>query len=193
MSPLRTPRALVSCAVAAGAIALAGCGGDDEGPQIPRAQASALINRLEEAQRRSEPFRCNDLRRDTIPALETQLRTLPANLDGDVRQTLEDGIAHLRELVEQECDGAQRERKRRRERERENTTPTTPTAPTPTPAPTPEPTPTPTQPEPEPEPEPQPQPEPQPDNGGGGTPAPQDDGGGGAVAPGNGKNKGKKR
>ena len=171
-------RPLAATATALVALALAGCGKDKQaGPQIPRADAAALINRLQEAERRSEPLRCNDLRKDTVPALERQLQALPDNIDADVRSTLEDGIAHLRELVDQECENAQPDTPT-------DTTPTTPTETQTTPAPTqtqttpPKTTPAPTTPTPT-----TPAPE---TPGGGGTPAP--DQGTGAIGPGKPKN-----
>ena len=175
---MTAPAATRLAATALAALAFAGCGGEEEeGPQIPRGDASALINRLEEAQRRSDPFRCNDLRKDTLPALERQLAALPENVDPDVRSTVEDGIAHLSRLVDEECElGQQTETE---------TTPTapseTPTTPPPTETEPEETTPAPTTPEPAPEPEPE-------APGGGGTPAP-DDGSGGAAVPGTGNGK----
>ncbi len=134
-----TARLLAALAVGLVAFVVSGCGKDkqEEGPGIPRADASALINRLEEAKRRSDPFRCNDLRKDTIPALERQVQGLPDNVDADVRQTVEDGIAHLTDLVEQECQQSQQDTQT-------ETTPSTPTETQTTPTPT-QTTPTPTQ------------------------------------------------
>jgi hypothetical protein len=110
---------LIAGALAAAALA-AGCG-DDEGRQIPRDEARALISRLQEADRRlsQDPPVCGDLAEDTIPALEQQAAALPDDVDSDVRQTLEDGIAHLRDQIEAECA-------ERREQE-EDTTETTDT------------------------------------------------------------------
>jgi hypothetical protein len=171
-------RVLAAAATALVVVAFAGCGGNEEkeGPQIPRAEAAALINRLEEAQRRSDPFRCNDLQKDTIPALERQLKALPDNVDADVRSTVEDGIAHLSQLVDEECAN--------NKETKTETTPTTPAETQTTPAPTqtqtqpPKTTPAPTTPAPT---------TPAPENpGGGGSPAPEGNGNG-AANPGNGK------
>jgi hypothetical protein len=132
----------MAAAAVVAAVGVAGCGGSDkeEGAQIPRADAAALINRLQEAERRSDPFRCNDLRKDTLPALEREVQALPDNVDADVRSTVEDGVAHLSELVDQQCESDKQDTKT-------DTTPTTPTETEPAPTQTQtQPTPTQTQP-----------------------------------------------
>jgi hypothetical protein len=89
---------------AAMAVPVAGCGGGKKGQPISRAEASQIIARLQEAERRNDPLRCNDLQRDTIPALRTLVDNLPAGTDSDVKQTVSDGIDHLNDLVSQECN-----------------------------------------------------------------------------------------
>jgi len=100
------------------ALVAAGCGGE-EGPQIPRDEARSIVRRLQEADRRlsQDPPVCNDLSEDTIPALEDQAANLPEETDADVRETVQDGIGHLRSLIEAECAA--------REEEPEETTTTT--------------------------------------------------------------------
>ncbi len=99
-----TFRARHLLAVVVVAAAAAGCG-DDEGAQIPRDDARDIVRRLQEAQRRfdQDPPVCGDLSEDTIPALERQVADLPEDVDQDVRETLDDGVAHLRDLIEAEC------------------------------------------------------------------------------------------
>ena len=106
-------RLLLTALIALAALA-AGCGGDDE-PKIPRSDAATLRNDLLEAKRRLRPLRCDDLETKSFPKLERRVAELPE--DSDVRDTLEDGLDHLRSLVEAEC-AARRE-------EREETTTTT--------------------------------------------------------------------
>ena len=173
-------------ALTAAALIASGCGGD-EGPQIPRENARALGNLLREARDRYEAGpACGSLRNETLPALDQQVAALPARIDRDVRTSVEDGVAHLRELIESECDERDRER-RRRERDEtteEETTPPPPSVPTEPPETTDE---TQTREDEETEPPddggpPEPTEPPLPD--GGGTPGPGGGGGGGAPAPG---------
>jgi len=84
------------------ALAVAGCG-DEEGKQIPADQAAELQARLGEVKRRLDPLRCGDLREDSLPAIAAQIAALPGDLDGDVRQSLEDGFEELQNLVDSEC------------------------------------------------------------------------------------------
>jgi hypothetical protein len=108
MTPIR-PTALA--VLAALALGIAGCG-DDEGAQIPRDQAAELIANLQETMRRApdDRFVCGDLAQENLPQFDQQLAALPEDLDEDVRQTLEDGVGHLRGLIEDRCADQQRER-----------------------------------------------------------------------------------
>ncbi|MEA2404089.1 MAG: hypothetical protein QOE08_736 [Thermoleophilaceae bacterium] len=130
MTGARTTRVLAAAVVAT--VAVTGCGSSNDkkpGKPIPSANSAALINRLEEAKRRSDPFRCNDLRKDTIPALERDVQALPSTVDAGVRSTVEDGISHLSQLVDDQCASQQ-------QNTQTNTTPTTPTPTQTTPTPT---------------------------------------------------------
>ena len=122
------------------ALAIAGCGGDDEGEPIPAQTAQALEAELDGVQARIDngsAGACNDiLEGDNDPNLERVqqlLDSLPDDVDPDVRSALEDSFDRLWELVQQDCDDkAQEESERRQE-----------------PEPEPEPTPTETEEEPE--------------------------------------------
>jgi hypothetical protein len=96
--------------------AIAGCGDDDE-PRIPRSVAADIRAELILAKQRLRPLRCNDLDEESIPDLERQIARLPE--DSDVRNTLEEGVDHLRSLVEAECAD------RREQQEETDTTDTT--------------------------------------------------------------------
>ena len=109
----------LALAAAAGAFWAAGCG-HKQGSPIPAADANDIIGRLQEAQRRSDAHACHDLRIDTLPVLERQVGNLPQNVDSNVRATLQDGVSHLRDLVQQQCST-------------QTQTTTTPTPPAPTP------------------------------------------------------------
>jgi outer membrane biosynthesis protein TonB len=154
------------------ALAVTGCGGDENG--VPRGESDALRNALRQVKRDLEPLDCDQLSDVSVPAVEAQVQNLPDDVDADVRETIEDGVAELRNLVAQECAEANE--------------PETDTQPETTPAPTPEPAPPPppeTTPEPPPEEPPPDEPdEEQPGEGNGnGT------GNGGASGPGGGSNK----
>ena len=142
------------------ALVAAGCG-DDEGPQIPRDEARNILRRLQEADRRlnQDPPVCGDLSEDSIPALEDQVANLPEETDEGIKETMRDGIDHLRSLIEAECaardeepetDTTTTEEEPTTTTEQEpppdtttqppdtQTTPTTPTTPTPTTPPPPD-------------------------------------------------------
>ncbi|HEX8741524.1 MAG TPA: hypothetical protein VF712_00175 [Thermoleophilaceae bacterium] len=99
--------ALLLAAIGLGLVAT-GCGGE-EGPQIPRDEARNIVRRLQEADRRlsQDPPVCGDLSEDTIPALEDQVANLPEETDEGVRETMQDGVDHLRSLIEAECAARQ--------------------------------------------------------------------------------------
>ncbi len=159
-------------------VAAAGCG-EDEGRPIPTRTAREIVAGLDEVERRVDARDCNDVRDDSLPAVRKEIEGLPANVDADVRRTLEDGLGRLDELVKAECV----------EPPEPQVDPTPKPEPKPEPEPTPEPTPAPEPeptPEPEPKPEPEPTPEPTPPDGGGGG----DNGNGGGNGGGNGKGNG---
>ena len=173
---MRIARLTALALVAVGlALAAAACG--EEGPQIPRDEARNIVRRLQEADRRlsQDPPVCGDLSEDSIPALEDQVASLPEETDDAIKDTMRDGIDHLRSLIEAECAS--------REEEPDTETTTEEEAPTTTeeePPPTTEPPDTETEP-PDPETEPpdtETTPSP-PGNGSGGQGPPE----GGAVAP----------
>jgi hypothetical protein len=167
--------------------ALSGCGSDDEeGAPIPAAAAAELQKRLDSVENRFEfgGGACNDIADDERRVSAT-IESLPADVDPDVRQALEDSFSRLFELTDEQCDeqkGQDTETEPEPETETETTptepeteTETTPTEPeteTETTPPEPEPT-TPTETEPE-----------RPPQGDGGAGSGSD---GGAQAPGEGR------
>jgi len=92
-------------------IALAGCGGDDEGTPIPAATANALQSELDGVQARLDngsAGACKDIlegsrgpNRDRVNEL---IDSLPEDVDQDVRSALEESFNRLWELVEQDCE-----------------------------------------------------------------------------------------
>ena len=165
------------------ALAIAGCGGDEEGEPIPAQTAQALQEELDGVQARIDngsAGACKDIREgDRGPNLERVqqlLDSLPDDVNADVRSALEDSFDRLWELVQQDCDDKAQEEESRQEEEPE---------PEPEPTPTetePEPTPTETEPEPVPTtPEEAPLPEEGDGDNGGAIPG---EGNGGGVGPG---------
>ena len=95
----RTPTALA--ALIAGLV-LASCGGDD-GEPIPSRDASQLEGLLQDVDRQAEAGACNQLTETTLPRLLREARRLPNSVSADTRETIEDGVAHLRDLAEEDC------------------------------------------------------------------------------------------
>jgi len=114
--------ALASCLLA---LSMTGCGGEDGG-DIPRNQANALLTLLDEAERRIEPLRCDDLRisdddgTPTLSDMQAKVNQLPEEVDPDVRDALEEGVEQLRRLAEAECAAQEA----RREQQQTETAPT---------------------------------------------------------------------
>jgi outer membrane biosynthesis protein TonB len=90
------------------AAGLAGCGGDDEpeGAPIPQQAATDLESRLDEVQRRMDAGggACADIQNDTKPAVDSIVSSLPAGVDADVRDALQESFDRLFQLSEQDCD-----------------------------------------------------------------------------------------
>jgi hypothetical protein len=101
----RTTQAIAAvCA----ALALASCGGDD-GEPISQKRAGRLDSLLQQVQRQSDAGSCTTLLEATIPALEKQADALPESVGGDTKETITDGVAHLRDLAETDCAEKQQE------------------------------------------------------------------------------------
>lgn len=118
-----TGRRRIALAVAA-TIALAGCG-DDEGPQIPAQDSTALRDQLQAIKRQVATDPC--ISDASLTQLDGLVASLPENLDEDVRQTLEDGVERLRGRVDQECAGRPEEPEQTDTEEETTPTDTTPT------------------------------------------------------------------
>jgi hypothetical protein len=98
MSGERTTLAVLAAVVLA--LPVAGCGKDKA--QIPRSDARSLVAVLETVKRQTDAHSCTTVER-TIQSLERRTEALPSGVDEDVRSSLRDGIANLRELVAGEC------------------------------------------------------------------------------------------
>ena len=109
-------RAKPTALLAAVAIVVAGCGGDDEpeGKGIPPEAVAALENRLDEIQRRFDEATehgnvgaCNDIQSDSFKAVAATVSQLPEDVDPEIRDALEAGLQRLQELTEEGCAGVE--------------------------------------------------------------------------------------
>lgn len=78
-------------------LALAACGGDDEGT-IPPANATAMLQSLEDAGNERDEGDCDGIA-DAAGNLETQIDELPSEVDPEVKTALLDGAKNLRTLA----------------------------------------------------------------------------------------------
>jgi hypothetical protein len=88
-------------------LAAIGCGSDDDkGDPVPAEQAAALQGRLDETEARlanGSVGACEDILEDTMPEVGKIIDALPASVDADVRDALEQSFDNLWSLVESEC------------------------------------------------------------------------------------------
>ena len=119
---------IVSCAC----LGAVGCGGDDEGGrQIPAATAQALEAQLTNIQKRLDngtPGACRDVlegpRGPDRESVQTQLDSLPDDVDPDVRDALEQSFENLWSLVESRCQELEDEQPEQTETTEPESTPT---------------------------------------------------------------------
>jgi cell division septation protein DedD len=157
-------------AAALGALALAGCGSDDDAALIPQDDAEQLSALVADAGDAAAAGECDRARR-AVREAESELSGLPRRTDRALKENLRDWLQHLDGRIAEECEAAEPE---------ETATPEPTAAPTETP--TPEPTATPTE-TPTPEPTATPEPTVTVDPDGGGTVAPEEPTGTGGVPP----------
>jgi hypothetical protein len=119
----------------------AGCGADEETkPSIPADQASELLARLSEVERRFDVGggACEDITNDSQPAVDSILASLPSSVDSDVRGAVTESFDRLFELTAEDCKDEQETTTPTEtetvttETETTETTETTPTETTPT-------------------------------------------------------------
>jgi len=185
----RTTQAI---AVIFAALVLASCG-KDEGEPISQKRADRLDSLLQQVQRQSDAGSCTTLLDATIPALEKQADALPESVGSDTKETITDGVAHLRDLAETDCAEKQQEELPTTDESTTTTEPSTTTTTTEESTTTTEPsTSTDTTPSTSTDTAPPPDTTPpdNPDTGNGGTPPPGVGGVGGATPKGNGNGRG---
>jgi hypothetical protein len=105
-----TLRKLIPLLLIVAALLGAGCGSDEETkPSIPQQSAQDLDSRLDEVQRRFDAGggACDDIVNDSQPAVESILASMPASVDPDVRDALNESFDRLFELTAEQCEGDQ--------------------------------------------------------------------------------------
>lgn len=122
--------------ILAALVLASGCGGDDEGAPIPSGQATELLRRLDSVSGRiadGSAGACDDAiegEDNDLDLVQDQIDALPADVDADVRDALQQSFDRLFELVSDRCRELQAEEQ---DTETVETTPeTTPTEPLPT-------------------------------------------------------------
>jgi hypothetical protein len=146
---VRRSKAIFAIVAVAASLAIAGCGGDNESEgDLPAEDAATLLGQLEEVQANLDVGSCF-VAADEADLLIADIQELPSDVDGDLRQALENGAEQLRVLLEDpdQCERpttttetttedttteetTTEEDTTTRETETEPTTPTTPTQPT---------------------------------------------------------------
>jgi predicted small lipoprotein YifL len=96
----------LAATIAVLAVPLAGCG--DEGPGIPKRDATELVRLLKKAQTASDnpESRCDSLLA-TVAKLNRKVGELPSDTDRDVRDTLANGVRNLAQSSATLCKGTQ--------------------------------------------------------------------------------------
>jgi outer membrane biosynthesis protein TonB len=125
-------------AAALGALALAGCGSDDEAALIPQEDADQLTALVSAAGDAAAAGECDRARR-AVSEAEAELSGLPRRTDRELKRNLREWLDHLDSRIAEECEAPEPE-----ETAAPEPTPVPTETPTPTPTPTPTETPTPT-------------------------------------------------
>jgi hypothetical protein len=105
----------LSCLLAAAvALAVAGCGGDDEpqGEKLPPETTQTLLTHLESIGDRVDTGlagACDDIYSGDsdvgdIGPIDAELAAIPSDVDPEIRSALEQSIERLTQLVDQECE-----------------------------------------------------------------------------------------
>ncbi len=103
---MRTPLALlISLLLGLGAAGLVACGEDDSG-LIPGADAEAIKEQIGSVEAAVSDEDCVLARQAAERALDQAVQ-LPARVDRELRQRLNDGLRNLRAVAERECEEGQ--------------------------------------------------------------------------------------
>jgi hypothetical protein len=96
-----TPLAGLAMALTACA-AIAGCGGDDGGPEIPREDADAMLATVSEIEAASASQECDEAQAGTTN-LREQVDSLDGEIDGEIHDALSQMVSRLDEELGAEC------------------------------------------------------------------------------------------
>jgi outer membrane biosynthesis protein TonB len=96
----RLLRLIGPIALAAACAVLISCGGDQEAKGLPPATAEELLNQLDEVEALAQEGSCVSAG-DTAEQMQQTLEELPEDVDQELRQVLEDGIARVQSLTEE--------------------------------------------------------------------------------------------
>jgi hypothetical protein len=100
---------LLAASACAAALAISGCGSDEEGKQLPASASEALRTQLQSIQNRIDADSvgaCRDITEGdstNTDAVNRILDSLPDDVDPDVRDATRDSFDRLFELVQDEC------------------------------------------------------------------------------------------
>lgn len=102
------------CALAAAALAVAGCGGDDEGRKLPPGISEQLATTIGQIQDRVDANvsgACDDIfdgaAGGNFDETSQLIASIPEDVDPDIRSGLSESVDRLQELVSTECDEIQ--------------------------------------------------------------------------------------
>jgi hypothetical protein len=99
-------RTLTSLLLVVAACIAAGCGSDEEPkPSIPSDATTEFMRQLTSIEQRFDfgDGACNDIA-ENQQAVDDQIEALPASVDSDVRNALQDSFDHLFDLTSSQCD-----------------------------------------------------------------------------------------
>ena len=135
----RLPQLLCLLAATA-ALAVAGCGGDDEpqGEKLPPDITQTLLKQLESVGDRvaaGVSGACDDIYASesdggNVEPIDAALNSIPSDVDPQIRSALEQSIERLTQLVDQECDQIRSDEQARQDTTTDAETTPTETVPT---------------------------------------------------------------
>jgi hypothetical protein len=98
-------KAILAAIALAASLAVAGCGGDSEGGDLPQEDATTLLSQLEQVQANVDVGSCF-VAGDEADILISEIEDLPSDVDADLREALERGARQLTVLVEdpEQCE-----------------------------------------------------------------------------------------